>query len=286
MSIDKLNRYLFEEMNVRGELVQLNDSYQQILATRAYPKALQKLLGELMSASALLTATLKFSGDIAVQIQGDGPVSVAVINGNDKQQLRGLARWNGDIADDADLQQMFGKGHLVITLTPENGERYQGVVELSKDSLAASIEAYFMQSEQLPTKLWLFADGQRAGGIFLQVLPSESGELNDFEHLEQLTATIKKEEVLTLPATELLHRLYHQEQVRLFDADDISFHCRCSRERTAAAILSLTKEEVDSIIAEQGNIELDCEYCNTKYSFDSIDVAGIFAHAQPNETIQ
>ena len=286
MSIDKLHRYLFENADVRGELVQLEESYQQVLSTHEYPKVLQLLLGELMAASSLLTATLKFKGDIAVQIQGNGPVSLAVINGNDQQQLRGVARWQGQLADDASLQELFGKGYIVITLTPEDGERYQGVVALEKPTLAACLEDYFMQSEQLPTSLYLFADGKRAGGMFLQVLPSEKEHTEDFDHLNQLTATIKQEEILSLPATEVLHRLYHQEQVRLFEADDVSFKCSCSKERTAQAILTIAKEEIDSIIAEHGKVEMGCEYCNTHYCFDSIDIEALFAGAQVNETIQ
>ena len=286
MSIDKLHRYLFENADVRGELVQLEESYQQVLSTHEYPKALQLLLGELMAASSLLTATLKFKGDIAVQIQGDGPVSLAVINGNDQQQLRGVARWQGELAENASLQELFGKGYIVITLTPADGERYQGVVALEKPTLAACLEDYFMQSEQLPTSLYLFADGKRAGGMFLQVLPSEKAHTEDYDHLNQLTATIKQEEILSLPATDILHRLYHQEQVRLFDADDVSFKCSCSKEGTAQAILTIAKEEIDSIIAELGKVEMGCEYCNTHYRFDSIDIEALFAGAQINSTVQ
>ncbi len=286
MSIDKLHRYLFENADVRGELVQLEESYQQVLSTHQYPNVLQSLLGELMVASSLLTATLKFKGDIAVQIQGDGPVSLAVINGNDQQQLRGIARWEGELSDEANLQTLFGKGYIVITLTPDDGERYQGVVALEKPTLSACLEDYFMQSEQLPTSLYLFADGQRAGGLFLQVLPSDNDHTEDFDHLNQLTATIKQEEMLSLSATDILHRLYHQEQVRLFDADVISFKCGCSKERTAQAILTIPKEEIYSIIEEHGEVEMGCEYCNTYYRFDSIDIEALFAGSQLNETIQ
>ncbi len=286
MSIDKLHRYLFENADVRGQLVQLEESYQQVLSAHEYPKALQLLLGELMAASALLTATLKFKGDIAVQIQGDGPVSLAVINGNDQQRLRGVARWRGALADEAGLQELFGKGYIVITLTAQDGERYQGVVAIEKPGLAGCLEDYFMQSEQLPTRLYLFADGKRAGGMFLQILPSEKARGGDFEHLDQLTATVKQEEILSLPAADVLHRLYHQEQVRLFEPDEVSFKCRCSRERTARAILTIAKEEIDSVIAEHGRVEMGCEYCNTRYRFDSIDIETLFAGARVNETIQ
>lgn len=280
MSKDNLHRYLFENADVRGELVQLEESYQEVLSAHAYPEQIQQLLGELMAATSLLTATLKFNGDISVQLQGDGPVSLAVINGNNLQQLRGVARWNGELSQDSDLQALFGKGHMVITLTPTDGERYQGVVALDKSTLSACLEEYFAQSEQLPTSIKLFANGKQAAGMLLQVLPSEGEQNEEFEHLQQLTATVKAEELYELEAEEVLHRLYHQEEVRLFDPIDVSFSCTCSRERSAQAIRTVAKAEVDAIIAEQGKVEMGCEYCNTNYSFDSIDIEAIFSNAQ------
>ena len=286
MSKDILHRYLFDNADVRGELVQLDDSYQQLIASQDYPQVLKELLGQLMAATSLLTATLKFSGDIAVQLQGDGPVNLAVINGNNLQQLRGVARWQEELADDASLVDLFGNGYMVITLTPNEGERYQGVVALDKPTLAACVEDYFAQSEQLPTGIWLFADGKKAGGILLQVLPSKSDDNETYDHLTQLTSTIKQEELLELDAEEVLHRLYHQDEVRLFDPIDVSFKCTCSRERSAAAIRSIDKAEVLDILEEQGKVELGCEYCNTAYVFDGIDIEAIFADAPSSSTQQ
>lgn len=280
MNQDILHRYLFDNADVRGELVQLQDSYQHVIGSHAYPPVLQVLLGELMAATSLLTATLKFSGDISVQLQGNGPVSLAVINGNNLQQLRGVARWDGALADDANLAELFGEGYMVITLTPDEGERYQGVVALDKPTLAACVEEYFNQSEQLPTSLWLFADGKQAAGMFLQILPSQEDHNHDFEHLSQLTSTIKAEELFTLEAQDVLHRLYHQEEVRLFDPIEVSFKCTCSRERSAAAIKTLDRAEVEAILAEDGNVAMGCEYCNANYVFDGIDIAAIFANGQ------
>ncbi|MGL5359274.1 MAG: Hsp33 family molecular chaperone HslO [Shewanella sp.] len=286
MNQDILQRYLFDNADVRGELVQLQDSYQQVIGAQPYPKVLQVLLGELMAATSLLTATLKFNGDISVQLQGNGPVSLAVINGNNLQQLRGVARWDGELADDATLGDLFGQGYMVITLTPDEGERYQGVVALDKPTLAACVEEYFNQSEQLPTSLWLFANGQQAAGMFLQILPSQDDHNADFEHLTQLTSTIKPEELFELDAQEVLHRLYHQEEVRLFDPVEVSFKCTCSRERSAAAIRTLDQAEIEAIIAEEGQIQLGCEYCNANYVFDGIDIGAIFANGQTTGTPQ
>ncbi|MCL1059432.1 Hsp33 family molecular chaperone HslO [Shewanella gelidimarina] len=286
MTKDNLYRYLFENASVRGELVQLEKSYQEVIAAHDYPLAIQHLLGELMAATSLVTATLKFSGDISIQLQGDGPVSLAVINGNNLQQLRGVSRWTGDIAKDAPLQALFGKGHMVITLTPNDGERYQGVVALDKETLGECLEAYFEQSEQLPTKIKLFANTKQAAGIFLQVLPTDGEHNDDFEHLSVLTETVKQEELFELEAEDVLHRLYHEEEVLLFDPVAVTFSCTCSKERSAQAIRTVAKEEIDSIIAEEGKIEMGCEYCNSKYVFDSIDVEAIYANALSSNVTQ
>ena len=286
MTHDMLHRYLFDDADVRGEVVQLQDSYQQVLSAHDYPLAVQHLLGELMAATSLLTATIKFTGDISVQLQGDGPVSLAVINGNNKQVMRGVSRWDGDIADDASLQQMLGKGYMVITLTPDEGERYQGIVSLEHPNLAACLEEYFNQSEQLPTQIQLFANGKQAAGMLLQVLPSKSAKNEDYEHLSTLTATIKAEELFTLEAEQVLHRLYHQEQVRLFDPVDVTFKCSCSRERSAAAIRTIPQAEVEQILAEEGKIEMGCEYCSVMYTFDGIDITSIYAVSPSNDTPQ
>ncbi|UJF22173.1 Hsp33 family molecular chaperone HslO [Shewanella sp. OMA3-2] len=286
MTNDILHRYLFDNADVRGEIVQLQDCYQQVLSAHDYPVAVQILLGQLMAATSLLTATIKFSGDISVQLQGDGPVSLAVINGNNKQVLRGVSRWKGDIAADASLQDMMGKGYMVITLTLDEGERYQGIVSLDHPNMAACLEEYFNQSEQLPTQIQLFANGQQAAGMLLQVLPSKSAENEDYEHLSAITATIKADELFTLDAEQVLHRLYHQEEVRLFDPVDVTFKCSCSRERSAAAIRTIPQTEAEQILAEEGKIDMGCEYCSVMYTFDSIDIASIYAISPTSDTAQ
>lgn len=205
---DQLHRYLFEQFAVRGELVTVSETWKQILENHNYPLPVKTLLGELLVATSLLTATLKFAGDITVQLQGDGPMSLAVINGNNQQQMRGVARVQGDIPENADLKTLVGNGYLVITISPEEGERYQGVVGLEGDTLAACLEDYFMRSEQLPTRLFIRTGevgGQpAAGGMLLQVLPAQDAQTNDFEHLATLTETIKAEELFTLSATDVL----------------------------------------------------------------------------------
>lgn len=290
MASNVLNRYLFEDLSVRGELVQLDDAYQRIISSKEYPAPLQKLLGELLVSTTLLTATLKFEGSITMQLQGDGPVSLAVINGDHDQKIRGVARWDGDIADDASIHDMMGKGHLVITIDPKKGERYQGIVGLDGDNLAEILESYFANSEQLKTRIWLRTGDhegeQRAAGMLIQVMPDGTGTPEDFEHLEQLTDTVKNEELFGLEANDLLYRLYNQEKVRLFDPQQVEFFCGCSRERSGAAIITIERMEVNDILAEVGSISLHCDYCGTNYTFDEAQVAELYAQANSgNKTL-
>ncbi|ANS84103.1 33 kDa chaperonin [Vibrio scophthalmi] len=282
-----LNRYLFEDLSVRGEMVQLDEAYQQIIASKEYPVALQKLLGELLVSTTLLTATLKFEGSITIQLQGDGPVSLAVINGDHDQKIRGVARWEGDIADNATLHEMMGKGYLVITIEPKKGERYQGVVGLEGENLTQVIENYFANSEQLKTRLWIRTgelNGKaHAAGMLIQIMPDGTGSAEDFEHLEQLTNTVKDEELFGLEAQELLYRLYNQDKVRLFEPQPVVFHCGCSRERSGAAIITVDRTEINDILAEEGSVSLHCDYCGTTYSFNESEVEELFINAQSGD---
>lgn len=282
---DQLHRYLFENYAVRGELVTVSNTWKEVLENHNYPLPVKNLLGELLVATSLLTATLKFAGDITVQVQGDGPMSLAVINGNNRQQMRGVARVQGEIADNASLKTLVGNGYLVITITPEEGERYQGVVGLEGETLAECLEDYFQRSEQLPTRLFIRTgdvEGQpAAGGMLLQVLPAQDTQAEDFEHLAVLTETVKAEELFTLPANEVLWRLYHEEEVTLYDPQDVEFKCTCSRERCADALKTLPDEEVDSILAEEGEIDMHCDYCGNHYLFNAMDIAEIRNNASP-----
>lgn len=290
---DQLHRYLFDNYQVRGELVQLADSYRHMTEAQEYPAAVRALLGELLVATSLLTATLKFEGSITVQLQGKGPVSLAVINGDHQQQLRGVARWSGDLPTEAGLHSLIGDGIMVITITPDEGERYQGIVALEGETLAACLENYFAQSEQLATRIWIRTGGSQdapqAAGMLLQTLPASGEEhANDFDHLYQLTNTIKDEELFTLPAEEILYRLYHEEEVRLFEPQAVMFRCTCSRERSENALRQVGEQEVKAMLHESGEIDMHCDYCGTHYRFDAVDAAAIFAGSSstPPEQLQ
>jgi len=270
---DKLYRYLFQNRAVRGEWVRMNKSFSETLNTHHYPLPVQNLLGEMMVATSLLTATLKFNGHITVQVQGDGPLKLALVNGTDTQQIRALARLQGEITDDMTLHQMIGKGVLVITIAPEEGERYQGVVALDKPTITECLEEYFERSEQLKTQLIIrtgeFNGEPVAAGMLLQIMPDGSGSPDDFSHLATLTFTVKNEEIFGLTAEEMLYRLYHEEHVELYEPQSVTFHCGCSAERSGAALLLISDEEINEILAEHnGSIDMQCECCGTHYFFN------------------
>ena len=275
MNADQLYRFLFQQRNVRGELVQLSASLDQMLLGHDYPMPVKQLLAELVAATSLLTATLKFDGDIAVQIQGNGPIRFAAVNGTDQQQFRGVVRMQAEISGDS-FRELIGEGYLLVTITPKQGERYQGIIPLSGDSLTSTLEAYFAQSEQLPTRLYLYTDLQaahcRAAGFMLQVLPVDQQKAKaDFEDLVMLSDTLTKDEIFNLPAEQLLYRLFHQEEVELFTPQKVSFVCGCSKEKCASAIVSLGRDVINEHIAE-GKLDISCEYCNTTYHFSPADL--------------
>lgn len=278
-----IHRFTFSELDVRGEVVQLDEVYSELCKGHNYPAPVKSLLGELLAMTSLLTATLKFEGHINVTIQGNGPVNYLTVNGTHNQNLRGVARTVEDVQGN-DLLSLVGQDAiLIITLTPKKGEQYQGVVKIEDDSLSAAIERYFQQSEQLPTRVWLHTDikGMKCGGLFLQVLPGTPEQDNGFEHAVALGATITAEELFTLPIEHILHRLYHEDDVRLYPPQTVQYVCGCNRERTAIALRSVDREELREIIREDGELKLTCDYCLTDYVYDAVDVEALDAHEIP-----
>jgi len=278
---DLLHRFLFEHTSVRGEYLRLDASWKAVLARRDYPQVVRDLLGQALVASMLLGATIKFRGSLILQIQGDGPVSMLVAQVTAERTMRGTAEWEGEIAPGS-LQDLFGSGHLAITIDPGEGrERYQGIVELGEGGLADALANYFDRSEQLATRLWLAADDEHAAGLLLQQLPGEDPDPDAWNRTLQLGATVTDEELLALPFRDLLWRLYHEEDVRVFEPEPVSFRCRCSRERIEEVLRSLGHDEVGDIVAEQGKVSVQCSFCGLNYEFDPVDAEGIFAAEHP-----
>jgi molecular chaperone Hsp33 len=282
---DKLQRFLIENTNVRGELVQLDQAWQTLQATAHYPAPVRKVLGEALAAVSLLATTIKFNGSLILQINATAPVHLLVVQATSDNTVRGLAHWNKEIPDNADFKDLFTDGRIIITIEPnDGGERYQSIVSLDGNSLADSLISYFETSEQLQTHLWLAADDQTATGLLLQRLPDNDTDKHSIESKDEswtralaLTETISSKELLTLDTDTILHRLYHEEELRLFEAEEIAFKCQCSQQKVEKMVISLGADEAQDIIAKQGKIEIDCEFCNSHYALDQVDVERLFS---------
>jgi molecular chaperone Hsp33 len=272
---DSLHRFIIENSRIRGELVHLDASWKAILERTNYPAVVKKQLGDALAAVALLSATIKYKGKIILQIRGDGPLHLLVVQATHDNTVRGLARWGQDVPE-GNLKEIFGQATMVITIEPEGGEPYQGIIELQGDALSNGIEKYFQQSEQLPTRLWLACDDDACAGMLLQELPGDDSNTPDWEHHEHLASTITDGELLSLPVKELLYRLYHEDDIRLFESEIFSFRCGCSRERIDSVLISLGYPEVKQTLEEEGKIIVDCEFCNAHYEYDAVDVEHLF----------
>ncbi|MDX2164330.1 MAG: Hsp33 family molecular chaperone HslO [Gammaproteobacteria bacterium] len=276
MQHDSLVRFLIENRAVRGEIVYLDESYREVMVRHPYPLQIQRLLGELLACVSLLSATLKYEGSLILQIQGDGPISLLLAQANAERQIRGLAKWEGNVPEN--FNEAMGQGKMAITIDPGKGsERYQGIVELRGNNIARITENYFYQSEQLPTYLFLCADEKRAAGFLVQSLPKTENQLSeDWFHIEQLVRTLTPKELLELPAETILHRLFHQETVKILGSQPVEFYCRCSRDAMAKAIFTMGKEDARKLSEEHQVVSVTCEFCNKKQDFDRIDIERIF----------
>ncbi|HEU5283319.1 MAG TPA: Hsp33 family molecular chaperone HslO [Burkholderiales bacterium] len=274
---DSLQRFLFEGAPVRGELVHLDATWRAVLERHDYPAPLRSVMGELMAAAALLSATLKFQGSLILQIQGSGAVKLIVVECTSDQTMRATAKWDGELAQGG-FRELVGGGRFVITIAPNDvTQTYQGIVELSGDSVAAVLEHYMVTSEQLQTRLWLASDGAQAAGMLLQRVPGAAQDADAWNRAVTLGDTVRSEELLTLSARQVIHRLFHEEDVRLFEARIVSFRCSCSRERVVNMLRMLGHGEIRSILHERGAVEVGCEFCNRRYRFDAVDAEQIFA---------
>ncbi len=312
--MDTLSKFLFEGLPVRGMLVRLEASWRDVLARRtsasdgghAFPAPVRALLGEMAAASVLMQGSLKFNGALILQMQGDGPVRLAVAETQPDLSFRVTAKLVGDVPADARLEALLnvnGQGRCAITLDPQDrlpGQQpYQGVVPLHGDQreplqkLSEVLEHYMLQSEQLDTCLVLAANDEVAAGLLIQRLPmagganlagevlvsadeDQIGRNEDYKRIAMLAATLTAEELLALPQEQVLHRLFWEETVRVFAPLTPRFACRCSRERVGNMLRGLGAEEVNSLIAERGEAEVGCDFCGAVYRFDPVDAGSLF----------
>lgn len=280
---DCLRRFLFEDHGVRGEWVRLQHSWQQAKQHQVLVNdAVQSQLGQTLAATVLLSATIKFKGAMIMQIQGSGELKALVAQATNERKVRALVR-SGSSVSGTSLKQMMGEGaRLVLTVESEKAEPYQGIVGVAEEDLAGVLKTYFSQSEQLDTRLWLFANDTHAAGLFIQELPSEKRDKEDWQRIEMLAGTVTEEEMLTLDCEELLHRLFHEEKVRLYEPEEVEFKCNCSREKIGGTLLSLGKSELEGILQERGQIDVDCQFCGAHYHFDKIDVQNLLVNSTVN----
>ena len=284
---DQSQRFLFEDHPIRGQHVSLDQSWQEIAQQGGLEGRGLSLLGEALVVVALLVDTLKIEGSVTLQIRGTGPLELLVVEANSKHEIRGTARQVGEIDEQADIQQIFGSDVLVITIKTEGAEPHQGIAPLRGINLSDALEYYFATSEQLPTHFCLTCDAKNASGMLIQKIPGKLKDDDAWDRVLHLAATVTDDELQRLALGDLLRRLFNEETLRLFDSRTIKFACSCSRERTAAMLLSLGKAEASEILESEGEISVSCEFCSANYSFDQIDVEQVFGEGgavPPNAT--
>ncbi|MEY1662906.1 Hsp33 family molecular chaperone HslO [Isoalcanivorax beigongshangi] len=277
---DQRQRFFFPDSDIRGEMVRLQGSYAQALGARNDPMLVQGLLGEALAAVTLLTGTLKFEGRLSLQAQGDGPITLLLAECTHDSQVRAMARYADELGNDAaPLPALLGDGMMAITIRPEKGNQYQGLVPLEGDSLASCLEDYFSQSEQLPSRLWLAAGNGHAAGLLLQRLPDRIADREHnaaaWDHAVALANTLTLEEMLDLPMTTMLHRLYHEQPPELAAPTPVAFGCTCSRQKVQNTLLSLGAGELRNVLDELGEARVSCDFCGREEVFDAVDLAAL-----------
>lgn len=276
---DIRTRFIFDDMPVRGLHVRLENVWKHIVGQKHYPPAIRRALGELLAAGALLSGNLKTDGTLIVQVQGQGRLKMLVVEATSDQTVRATARWDetADINDDESLTDLLGGNSVfVLTLQPKDAEPWQGVVPLEGGSIAQMLINYTKRSEQLDTQIILASSDDACGGLLVQRLPETEPDAASWEHVGTLVQTLTPEELTGLDAQHVLYRLFHKTPPRVFDPENIEFACTCSRGKVSDMLLMLGGEEVGGVVAEQGSIQIDCDFCHTKYVFDETDVNALF----------
>lgn len=271
---DILRRFIFEALGVRGEWVRLSESFLAAKQHHSPNAVMQQQLGEALAAVVLLSATIKFKGSLILQAQGDGDLKTLVAQSTHDRQIRGLVVGDTTVSAGT-LPQLFGEGYIVLTIKADDAEPYQGIVPMTGENLAEALQAYFVQSEQLQTRMWLFANDTQAVGLLLQELPSQGTYIDDWARIEMLANTVTEKELMTLSCEDILYRLFNEDFVTLFEPEAVNFTCTCSPQKIEQTLYSLGREELESILSERDLIEVDCEFCGRHYECDRVDVERI-----------
>jgi len=277
---DTLQRFMFEHASIRGEIAHLQESYQTIMSQHPYPPMVRKLLGEALIACLLLAGSIKFEGDISLQFNGDNRLPLLLVQCDNQLQIRAFAKYQDPTESEAiDYQDAFLLGKMVLTINQYNQtQAYQSVVPILSASMSDNLMHYFAQSEQIASRVWLAVNDDMAAGMLLQLMPGQDSLQREqfWEYAVHLGQTISDHELLTLDNQTILHRLYHETELRLYGARPVSFSCRCSEEKMKQVLTVLGEEDVQQLLKERGTIDVKCDFCNHSYSFDAIDITLLF----------
>ena len=277
-STDTIQRFMFEHASIRGEIIHLQESFQAILNQHPYPPMVKYLLGEALMSCVLLSGSIKFEGEISIQFHGDKRLPLLLVQCDHQLNIRGYAKFDA-AHDTEDYAQAFLEGTMNLFINQYHQTQvHQSIVHLHSTSMAENLMHYFAQSEQISTRIWLATDENRAAGMLIQLMPTENTEAREefWQYAIQLGETIKEEELLNLDNETILHRLYHETELRLYPTRTIHFRCRCTQEKMRQAITVLGDQETNQLIKEHGNVEVKCDFCQSSFLFDSIDIAMIF----------
>ena len=276
--IDTLQRFMFEHASIRGEIAHLDDTYKTIIQQHPYPQMVKQLLGQALVSCLLLTGSIKFEGEITLQFQGDKRLPLLLVQCDHQLQLRGFAKYQQD-GDDVDYKAAFLEGKMVLTINQnDQTQAYQSVVPILSLQMGENLMHYFAQSEQVASHVWLAVSDETAAGMLLQLMPDQNTQQREefWEYAVQIGQTISEKELLTLDNPTILHRLYHETELRLYTARPVRFRCRCSEEKMKQVLTVLGEVETKQLLQEKGVVDVACDFCNRHFRFDAIDVTLLF----------
>lgn len=276
--IDSVQRFLFEHAHIRGEIVHLTEAYQTIMHQHPYPPEVQALLGESLVSCLLLASSIKFEGEISLQFQGDKRLPLLLVQCDHHLGVRAFAKYQ-DSTQPVNYRAAFLEGQMVLSINQyQQTQTYQSVVPIRSTAMAENMMHYFAQSEQIATKVWLAVGASSAAGMLLQLMPGQDTQQREqfWEYAVQIGQTITEQELLTLDNETILHRLYHETELRLFNKRSVVFQCRCNEEKMKQLLTVLGKPDIEALLKEQEKITVTCDFCNQHYDFDAIDVTMLF----------
>ena len=279
MNKNTVQRFLFNKLNIRGQVIQLHDAWQAMIKDRHYPPIIEKLLGELTAFSVIMATGMKHKGKITLQIQGTGPITLLIVEVTHDLKIRGMAKTNQTVQEEATLDELLGDGKILVTLeNTQTNRHFQSYVERTGETIIQVCENFLTQSEQQPSKLWLAATHEALGGVFIQKMPySDERDKDGWNRIQSISSTLQNEELTELDSETLLHRLFHEEEVTLFDAQCVQYECPQDKSRVDQMLISLGEEEVRKILKEQGEIVIHNEICNFHIRYGEAEVNALFA---------